>query len=80
MVPAWHRTSIKDKTVFLPCWLLSTSPHGSIEGHVLIAFDDQPHPSWNYPAGSLVVRSVRLDDIRLRRTEIPLMEKRDGDQ
>lgn len=71
MIPAWHLADHTNKT-WLPCWLISTSPHGSGEGRVLVAFDDTPHPAWGYPNGSLRISSVDLNDIRLRRTVIPL--------
>jgi hypothetical protein len=46
---------------------------------VLIAYDDEPHGKWGYPAGSLRIGSVAMSEVRLRRDVIPLMEKPDGD-
>jgi hypothetical protein len=69
MIPAWSKTD----NVWEPCWLVSASSRGSGERHVLIAFDDQPHPNWGYPQGSLRIQSIEMDKVRIRRTVVPLM-------
>jgi len=73
MIPAWHYV---DNT-WLPCWLISTTPHGVVN-NVLIAFDDDPHPRWGYPPGSLRLRSEVMENIRIRRTTIPLLSDPEG--
>lgn len=70
MTPIWVKRSEGN---WVPGVLISTTVHGSSDGFVLVGWDDQPHPDWKYPAGSMALVSVMKSDVRLRRTQIPLL-------
>lgn len=73
MIPAW----IKRGQKWVP-GVLVEAVQGSGSQWLLVSYDDDPAPRWGYPPGSMVLDTKQKEDVRLRRSVIPLLPDEAG--